>query len=85
MCWLSTRPAQTRRQVASLEQTSGNCYEAGLTNNHVMVGEEPTDFQMSFTDMKFVTSSTSSASVKKNSARVKLSMGNAQSFFFPKV
>ena len=52
MCWLSTRPAQTRRQVASLEQTSGNCYEGGLTNNHVMVGEEPTDFQMSFTALE---------------------------------
>ena len=52
MCWLSTRPAQTRRQVASLEQTSGNCYEGGLTNNHVMVGEEPTEFQMSFTALE---------------------------------
>ena len=36
-------------------------------------------------DMKFVTSSTSSTSVKKIVARVKLSMGNAQSVFFPKV
>ena len=36
-------------------------------------------------DMKFVTSSTSSASVKKFLARVKLSRGNAQSVFVPKV
>ena len=34
--------------------------------------------------MKFVTSSTISASVKKIVARVKLSMGNAQSVFFPR-
>ena len=34
------------------------------------------------TDMIFVTSSTSSASVKYFLARVKLSMGNAQSVFF---
>ena len=34
--------------------------------------------------MKFVTSSTSSASVKKIVARVKLSMGNAQSVFSPR-
>ena len=35
-------------------------------------------------DMIFVTSSTSSASVKKKLARVKLSMGNTQSVFFPR-
>ena len=34
-------------------------------------------------DMKFVTSSTSSASVNKFLAWVKLSRGNAQSVFFP--
>ena len=37
------------------------------------------------TDMKFVTSITSSASVKKKLARVKLPRGNAQSVFFPNV
>ena len=36
------------------------------------------------TDMKFVTSSSSSASVKKKLARVKLSRGNAQSVFSPR-
>ena len=35
-------------------------------------------------DMIFVTSSTSSASVKKILARVKLSRGNVQSVFFPR-
>ena len=39
---------------------------------------------LDYTDMIFVTSSTSSASVKKKLARVKLSMGNAQSVFFPR-
>ena len=38
--------------------------------------------RMVITDMIFVTSSTSSASVKYFLARVKLSMGNAQSVFF---
>ena len=38
-----------------------------------------------YTDMIFVTSSTSSASVKKKLDRVKLSRGNAQSVFFFKV
>ena len=41
--------------------------------------------QSTITDMISVTSSTSIASVNKDLARVKLSRGNAQSVFFPKM